>query len=68
MWRRGKLDLTMGIRYLHQLFTSYIEVVSKPHLVPDGCVAIRFKMLTYCRVRSAFKPNRRLALEHNLRF
>ena len=28
--------------------------------MPDGCVAIRFKMLTYLRVRSAFEPNRAL--------
>ena len=24
-----------------------VEVVSDPHLAPDGYVAIRFKMLTY---------------------
>jgi hypothetical protein len=34
-----------------------IEVASKPSLMADGCVTIRFKMLTYYRVRSAFKPN-----------
>jgi hypothetical protein len=28
--------------------------------MPDGCVAIRFKMLTYLRVRSAFETNRAL--------
>ena len=33
------------------------------HLTPNGGVAIRFKMLTYEHIRSAFKPNRRLALE-----
>jgi hypothetical protein len=28
--------------------------------MPDGCVPIRFKMLTYLRVRSAFETNRAL--------
>jgi hypothetical protein len=28
--------------------------------LPDGCVAIRFIMLTYCHVRSAFEANRAL--------
>jgi hypothetical protein len=28
--------------------------------MPDSCVAIRFKMLTYLRVRSAFETNRAL--------
>ena len=28
--------------------------------MPDGCVAIRFKMLTYLRVRCAFETNRAL--------
>jgi hypothetical protein len=28
--------------------------------MPDGCVTIRFKMLTYLRVRSAFETNRAL--------
>ena len=26
----------------------YLEVVSKAHIRLDSCVAIRFKMLTYC--------------------
>ena len=26
----------------------------KPYILSDGCVVQRFKMLTYCRVRSAF--------------
>jgi len=30
-----------------------IEVVSKPHLSPNGCVVQRIEMLTYLRVRSA---------------
>jgi hypothetical protein len=34
-----------------------IEVASKPPLMADGCVTIRFKMLTYYRVRSSFKPD-----------
>jgi hypothetical protein len=42
------------------------ETISKMHPTSNGCVAIRFKMLTYYRVRSAFKPNRRLAIERNL--
>jgi hypothetical protein len=33
-----------------------LEVVSKPHLRPNGCVVPRIKMLTYWRVRSAFNP------------
>jgi hypothetical protein len=32
------------------------ELVSKPHLAPDGCVVPRIEMLTYLRVRSAFNP------------
>jgi hypothetical protein len=31
-----------------------LEVASKPHLVSDGCVATRLKMLTYYRVCCAF--------------
>jgi hypothetical protein len=46
----------------------YPKMLKKPRLVSDGCVAIRFEMLTYERVCSAFKSNRRLALEHNPRF
>ncbi len=34
-----------------------IKVASKPPIMADGGVAIRFKMLTYYRVRSAFKPD-----------
>jgi hypothetical protein len=30
-------------------------MVLEPHLMPDNCVANRFKMLTYWRVRSAFE-------------
>jgi hypothetical protein len=30
--------------------------VAKFHLMPDGGVVKRFEMLTYWRVRSAFKP------------
>ena len=30
------------------------------HLTINGCVAIRFKMLTHLRVRSAFQPPRAL--------
>ena len=52
------------------LLPSWLEVVSKPHLVSDDCVAIRFKMLTYFvyKEREHFKPNRRLVLEHILGF
>ena len=32
---------------LSSLFDNTLEVVSKPHLVPDGCVAQRTEMLTY---------------------
>jgi hypothetical protein len=42
----------------------YVEVVSKPHLRPNGCVVPRIEMLTYSRVRSAF--NSRDALMHTL--
>ena len=31
-----------------------LEAVSKPHLRPEGCVAARFKMLTYLHVCCAF--------------
>ena len=37
------------------------------YLLPDSCVAIQLKMLTYVHVRSAFSLNRRLALEQNLK-
>jgi hypothetical protein len=39
------------------------EAVSKPHLVSDGCVALRFEMLTY----SVYAPlsNRIVALPSN---
>jgi hypothetical protein len=36
-----------------------LEAVSKMHLTLNGCVIPRIKMLTYWRVRSALKPNRR---------
>jgi hypothetical protein len=45
----------------------FLEAVSKLHLASNGCVAIRFEMLKYLRVRAAFKSNRRLALERNLK-
>jgi len=35
---------------------SLSEAVSKPRLTPGGCVVLRFEMLAYWRVRSAFKP------------
>ena len=35
-------------------FEGKIEVVSKPHLRPNSCVASLFKMLTYYRVCCAF--------------
>jgi hypothetical protein len=40
----------------------YLEVVSKPHLRLDSCIAIRFKIYGSSRLRrdSAFKPNRHL--------
>ena len=47
---------------------THLEVVLKMHLTLNGCVAICFKMLTYWRVRSAFKTDRRLALERYLLF
>jgi hypothetical protein len=28
-----------------------------PHLLPDGCGVIQFKLLTYYRVRSTFESN-----------
>jgi hypothetical protein len=31
-----------------------LEVISKPHLTPDSCVADLFKMLTYFHVCCAF--------------
>jgi hypothetical protein len=34
-----------------------IKAASMPPLMADGGVAIRFKMRTYYRVRSAFKPD-----------
>jgi hypothetical protein len=34
--------------------SSLLEVVSKPHLASDSCVADLFKMLTYSRVCCAF--------------
>jgi phospholipid transport system substrate-binding protein len=37
-----------------EYISSSSEVVSKPHLVSDGCVANRLKMLTYYRVCCAF--------------
>jgi hypothetical protein len=40
----------------------YVEVVSKPHLRPNGCVAPRIEMLTYSRVRSAFNSRDALPL------
>ena len=42
------------------------KAVLKMHLTLNDCVSIRFKMLTYSRVRSAFKPNRRLAIIRDL--
>ena len=33
-----------------------LEII-KAHILLESCVAIRFEMLTYCRVRSAFKTN-----------
>ena len=38
------------------------EVIPKPHLRLNGCVAPRIKMLTYYRVRSAFNPRGALPL------
>ena len=35
------------ILYYPQVKAIELEVDSKPHLVSDGCVPIRFKMLTY---------------------
>jgi hypothetical protein len=39
---------------------SPLKLVLKAHLFPDGCVIIRFKMLAYYRVRSAFEANKAL--------
>jgi hypothetical protein len=36
------------------LIRKGLEVVSKPHIRPNGCVANLFKMLTYYRVCCAF--------------
>jgi hypothetical protein len=36
-----------------------LEII-KAHILLESCVAIRFEMLTYYRVRSAFKTNRAL--------
>ena len=37
------------------------EMALRTHLLLGDCVAIRFIMLTYSRVRSAFEPNRALS-------
>ncbi len=76
--------MTRLYRLLSQLFPSYrfqivvsraiyvpdsLEIISKPHLSPDGCVEGLFKMLTYsppCMLR--FIIGLRLALERDLRF
>jgi hypothetical protein len=34
-----------------------MKLVLNFHLLPDGCVTIRFKVLTYYRVRSSFESN-----------
>jgi hypothetical protein len=43
---------------------NLLEVVSKPHLRPNGCVVPQIEILTYYRVRSVF--NLRDALPLNL--
>ena len=45
------------------------KAVSKMHLTLNGCVAIRFKSTAHPpQADSGIKPNRRLALERDLRF
>jgi hypothetical protein len=44
------------------------KAVFKMHLTLDGCVAIRFKMLTYFLHAALLNPHRRLALERDLLF
>ena len=39
---------------------SLKKMILTSYLLPDGCVAIRLKMLAYFRVRSAFEANRAL--------
>ncbi len=43
-----------------------VEAALDTYLVSDNCVVIRIKMLAYYRVRSAFDPNQRLVIKHNL--
>ncbi len=38
----------------HRVLENTIEVVSKPHLMPNHGVASFLEMLTYCRVCCAF--------------
>jgi hypothetical protein len=37
-----------------EILKTVLEVVSKPHIRPNSCVANLFKMLTYYRVCCAF--------------
>jgi hypothetical protein len=45
-----------------------LEVISKPHLSSDSCVAALFKMLTYSPCMLRFFIGLRLALERDLTF
>ena len=54
----------------HYVVIKSSEMVSKPHLASDSCVADLFKMLTYsqCMLEQRFFIGLRLAFERDLRF
>ena len=54
-WIKTEIYLT----FLRLIMIS-LEVVSKRHLMSDGCVMSHFKMLTYYRVRSTFDATQAL--------
>jgi hypothetical protein len=45
-----------------RFYAKILEVVSKPHLRPNGCVVPQIEILTYFRVRSVFNPREALPL------
>jgi hypothetical protein len=45
-----------------------LEAVLKFNLMPDGGIASQLKMLTCCRVCTAFSPGRALPSKHDMEF